>query len=414
MKPTGHPRGTLFRIAVRKYPPFEDAIRAQWEAFEAQTQSNLTLALVPLELPELENALLTSKGMSSGDWDVCFTPTDWIASMRKLECAVDLQPFLESDPPEDYPHGWHASLLRLQQIRGSILGVPYHDGPECLIYRRDLFENTEARAAFRQRLGRKLTIPRTWDEFHEVARFFQDPRKRLYGTAFSAFPEGHNSVYDFLLQLWSRGGHLIAPSGDVRFSTREAESAITFYREILSDNSAVHPECRLFDSVAAGLRFAAGEIAMMINWFGFATFAHTANDSAVRGLVDVAKIPSSPGCQSISLNVYWILAIAVGSPHREISWKFLRHTLTPGMDRLTTTLGAIGCRRSTWSDSEINLMIPFYRRMESLHDRAREIPQRDDWPKIAAIIDELVTSAIGSSTPTRELLRAADESYTRS
>jgi multiple sugar transport system substrate-binding protein len=59
-------------------------------------------------------------------------------------------------------------------------------------------------------------------------------------------------------------------------------------------------------------------------------------------------------------------------------------------------------------------MIPFYRRMESLHDRAREIPQRDDWPKIAAIIDELVTSAIGSSTPTRELLRAADESYTRS
>ena len=56
-------------------------------------------------------------------------------------------------------------------------------------------------------------------------------------------------------------------------------------------------------------------------------------------------------------------------------------------------------------------MIPFYQRMELLHDHAREIPQRRDWPQIAAIIDQLVTAAITSSTPTVDLLRAADESY---
>ena len=94
MKPITHPRGKLFRIAVRKYPPFEDAIRAQWEAFEAQVKPGLALDLVPLDLPALEDALLTSKGMASGDWDVCFIPTDWIASMHKLECAVDLEPLL--------------------------------------------------------------------------------------------------------------------------------------------------------------------------------------------------------------------------------------------------------------------------------------------------------------------------------
>ena len=413
MNPTTYPRSKLFRIAVRKYPPFEAAIRAQWEAFEALVQSNLTLDLVPLELSELEKALLTSKGMFVGAWDVCFIPTDWMAHMHALECAVDLRLLLESDPPEDYPHGWHPSLLHLQQIQESVLGVPYHDGPECLIYRRDLFEDEAAKAEFRKSFGRDLTIPRTWAEFHEAARFFHRPDKHLYGTAFAAFPDCHNSVYDFLLQLWSHGGELICPAGDVRFSTPEAEAAITFYRDILSDAAAVHPECQQFDSVAAGLHFAAGEIALMINWFGFATLAHTSNNSAVRGLVDVAEIPASPGCHPVSLNVYWILSIATGSPHREIAWSFLRQTLTPSMDRLTATSGAIGCRRSTWNDPQIRAILPFYERMESLHDRAREIPQREDWPQIAGIIDRLLTAAITSSTPVGDILRTADESYAR-
>jgi len=411
MKHFTEPRSNRFRIAVRKYQPFETAIRAQWEAFEMKVHSGLTLDLVPLELPALEDALFTSKGMASGEWDTCFIPTDWIASMYAQKCAVDLLPLLENEPPNDYPEGWHPSLLRLQRIKETILGVPYHDGPECLIYRRDLFEDRDTRDKFRRRFDRKLTVPRTWAEFHTIARFFQDPRRHLYGAAFAAFPDRHNSIYDFLLQLWTRGGDLTTPSGDLLFSSTEAESALNFYRNILSDDLAVHPECRRLDSVAAGRHFAAGEIAMMINWFGFALLAHTSEDSVARGFVDVAKIPSNSGFRSISLNVYWILSIAIGSPHRELSWQFLCHTLTPAMDRLTTASGAIGCRRSTWNDAGINERIPFYRRIELLHDHAREIPQRDDWPKVAAIIDRLVTSAITTSEPTRYLLRAADESY---
>jgi multiple sugar transport system substrate-binding protein len=287
--------------------------------------------------------------------------------------------------------------------------VPYHDGPECLIYRRDLFEDPDARAAFHRRFGRDLAVPTTWEEFHEAARFFHNPSNQQYGTAFAGFPDGHNCVYDFLLQLWSRGGELILPSGDVRFSTPQAASALTFYREILTDNSAAYPGCGQLDSVALGLHFAAGDIAMMINWFGFATFAQTSKDSAVQGLVDVALIPSNHGYPSTSLNVYWVLSIASASPHQEVSWNFLRHTLTPAMDRLTTTSGAIGCRRSTWNDRETNTTIPFYRRMELLHDHAREIPQRGDWPQIAAIIEQLASRAITTSDPICDLLQAADE-----
>jgi multiple sugar transport system substrate-binding protein len=401
-------RPQLFRIAVRKYPPFEQAIRAQWESFDVTSHTGLTLDLVALDLRPLEDALFTSNGMRNGDWDVAFVATDWIATVYEQSCALDLAPLLREDPPTDYPQGWTDSLLRLQRIGAAVLGVPFHDGPECLIYRRDLFEDHDLRALYQQQFGVPLAPPSTWQEFHRIARFLHQPMQKLFGTVFAAFPDGHNTAYDFLLQLWTRGGDLFDSQGAVHFNTPEANAALTFYRTILADKQAVHPDCLTLDSVAAGLAFAAGRVAMMINWFGFATMAHTSPESAVRGQVAIADIPyESPGATA-SLNVYWILSIAAGSPHQLPAWSFLRHILTPAMDKLTTTCGAIGCRRSTWNDPEVNAAIPFYHRIEQLHAHAREIPQRPDWLRIAAIIDRLVTDAVTSGAPIETLLRQAD------
>jgi ABC-type sugar transport system, periplasmic component len=409
--PGSKSRGQLFRMAVRKYAPFEQAIRAQWESFEAQASTGLTLDLVVLDLKHLEEALFTTHGMRHGDWDVSFLSTDWIASMYAQQCALDLAPLLQQNPPQDYPSGWSDSLLRLQRIGDSILGVPYHDGPECLIYRRDLFEDARLRASYEQQFHQRLTPPSTWDEFHRIARFLHNPAEGLYGTVFAAFPDGHNSVYDFLLQLWTRNGDLSSPSGKLRFYSPEAVEALAFCRTILADRAAIHPECLTLDSVAAGLAFAAGHVGMMINWFSFATMAHTSPSSAVQGKVDIADIPHGKQGATASLNVYWILSIAAGSPHPDIAWQFLRHTLTPTMDKVTTSSGAIGCRKSTWHDPEVNAAIPFYHRIERLHVNAHEIPQRPDWPRIAVAIDTLVTAAVTTSTPIAELLQHADASF---
>jgi multiple sugar transport system substrate-binding protein len=400
-------RANTFRIAVRKYGPFESAITKQWASFDAEAHTGLTLEAVAMDLHPLEGALLTSNGMSLGEWDVCFIPTDWIAAMHQANAAVDLAPLLAADPVPDFPAAWADSLLRLQRFNKTILGTPYHDGPECLIYRKDIFNDTARQQAYQAQFNKPLAPHETWEDFHQIARFLNEPEQGRYGTLFAAFPDGHNPVYDFLLQLWTRNGELFDANGNILFQTAEASEALTFYRTILNDVTAVHPHCNQFDSIKAGLAFAAGEAAMMVNWFGFATMAHTSEDSKVKGCVDIASIPRGTHGSPLSLNVYWILSIAAGSPHREIAWRFLKHCLTPAMDKLTTTEGAIGCRKSTWSDEEVNRLIPFYHRMETLHQVAREIPQLTTWPQIASIIDALMTATIKSDTPIQELLAEA-------
>src|SRR5207244_3896233 len=126
-----------------------------------------------------------------------------------------------------------------------------------------------------------------------------------------------------------------------------ARDALKFYRKLIRHPATVRDAKRI-DSVGAGNKFMAGEVAMMANWFGFAAMCQTLPDSAVRGKVGIAPIPSSHGGRNASLNVYWLLSTASGSNHKELAWRFMRHCATVEMDKLLTLAGAVGCRLSTW------------------------------------------------------------------
>jgi multiple sugar transport system substrate-binding protein len=401
-------RNKVFRIAVRKFGPFESAMAKQWEAFETRHQTGLKLEAVPFDLQPLYESLFVNRGLLHGEWDVVFISTDWLAEAAQSGGLMDLSPYVAASPPEEYPCAWSQSLLRLQQFGSRILGLPYHDGPECLIYRKDLFSDPAECSRFASDFGEPLETPRTWEQFHRIARFFTRPQDGLYGTAFAAFPDGHNTVYDFCLQLWTRGGELFDDSGRMLLDTPQALDALECYRQLLNDAGAIHPQSRTFDSVKSGCAFAAGEIAMMVNWFGFASMSETIPESKIKGCVAVAPIPSGSGPR-VSLNVYWILGIASSSPHREVAWKVLRHCASPEMDKLMTLEGAIGCRKSTWSDAEVNAVIPFYRELERLHESARELPRLRKWAQFAAVIDRMVLDAIDSEESTATIIRRAQE-----
>jgi multiple sugar transport system substrate-binding protein len=399
-------REQTFRIAVRKFEPFESSLARQWERFEQRHHTTLQLEAVPLDLHPLHESLFVNRGLQSGQWDAALISTDWLSEAAESGALVDLAPYLEEAPPEGYPEAWSDSLLRLQRFDDRVLGLPYHDGPECLIYRKDLFANLEERDRFAQQYGEPLTVPQTWEQFYRVARYFTRPRKSLFGTVLAAYPDGHNTVYDFCLQLWTRGGDLFEDSGRIRLDTPEAREALDFYRTLMKDTSAIHPESQRFDSVKSGFAFAAGEVAMMVNWFGFASMSETIPQSKVRGCVGVAPIPSGGGPRA-SLNAYWVLGLATGSRHREVASKFLSHCAGPEMDKLLTMQGGIGCRKSTWSDAEVNSRIPFYHCLEELHAEARELPRRSNWSQLAAVMDGMVQDAIHTGEPTASILQRA-------
>ncbi len=397
------------RIAVRKFGPFESALQKLWVAYCKTSGCTLKAEMVPMDLDDLHNAIIKNKGLKKGDWDIAHVVTDWLLEAWEDGALENLQPYITQNPPEDFPQGWSNSLLTMQKFGSAVAGLPFHDGPECLIYRKDLFEDSLEKQKYSIQFGKPLQVPKTWDEFKTVAQFFYRPEQNLYGTVFAGLPDGHNTVFDFCLQLWTRGGELTDKNGNINIHTPAAVEGLDFYKAILKDTKAVHPKTMEYESVQAGMAFARGEAAMMVNWFGFASMCEVIDESVVKGKVDITSIPCAGGNQSASLNVYWLYTIGSGSKHKQTAYDFLRFALNKQNDKLLTLEGGIGCRISTWKDAGVNSIIPYYHKLEQLHQNARSLPQKSTWAQIAHIIDEVVLQAINTDIPSDQLLFAGQQ-----
>jgi multiple sugar transport system substrate-binding protein len=399
----------IFRIAVRKFGPFESAMQKIWDQYCLFSGCKLKLELVIMDLHELHHRTLTDNGLANGYFDVAHINTDWLFEGYAADAFEILNPYIKNEPPHNYPQGWSNSLLALQEFDGKVVGLPFHDGPECLIYRKDLFENHEEQAAYQAKYGKLLMVPKTWEDFYNIAEFFNRPAQNLYGSIFACFPDGHNAVFDYCLQLWTRGGNLVDKNGTIQVDTPESLEGLNFYRQIVKDKSVTHPGSENFDSVAAGITFSQGEAAMMINWFGFAAMCEVDQHSKVKGKIYVDLLPANADQNSASLNVYWLYTIGKGSNNKTVAYDFLRFATNAANDKLLTLEGGIGCRISSWNDPQINRVIPFYHKLDTLHVVAKMLPQRKNWAQIAVIIDQMVLAAINTDNSSESILETAQK-----
>ena len=71
-----------------------------------------------------------------------------------------------------------------------VVAIPADGDVAILFLRRDLLESEAEGAAFRKAYGRDLKIPRTWDDYDELVKFFHRPEQGLFGTAEERDPDG--------------------------------------------------------------------------------------------------------------------------------------------------------------------------------------------------------------------------------
>jgi multiple sugar transport system substrate-binding protein len=393
------------RIILRNYADFEHALREEAHLFEAQ-HPGTKIELISVGIHELYKSAITDGGLHDGHFDLALLVTDWLAEAHAGHALEDLHHWHQLIPIHDWPAGWPRSLVQPLLFGDHLSSIPWHDGPECLVYRTDLFEDPDMRAEFRSQFFRDLLPPTTWEEFEQTARFFTNQSTEHYGTVFAAFPDGHNTLYDFALQIWSRGGELTDSAGRPFLTTPIALSALEFYRRIVRDPSLCHPRSPQLDSTQSGDLFLAGEVAMMANWFGFAARAGR-EGSPLAGKVAIAPIPTANNASPVSLSVFWALAMGRGSRQKELAWQFLRFFTSSERDLGITRHGTVGCRLSTWRNHDLQSRIPVYREVEAISLGARQLPSGPAMASFAAIIDNLITRALTTGEPSAAILNAA-------
>lgn len=169
--------------------------------------------------------------------------------------------------------------------------------PSDLSTGKDWFEDSAEQDAFKVRYNRELGPPNTWDEFQEVAEFFQRPDKKQYGASLLT-GRGYDSLtMGFQMFLWAFGGSWGDPEThqvEGVLNTPEAVEGLKFYKSLTAFGP---PGATNFDYSKTLETLTNGSTAMVMDYFAF--FPGIVKQMGDK--VGFFKIPSQGRRQVVSL-----------------------------------------------------------------------------------------------------------------
>ena len=118
---------------------------------------------------------------------------------------------------------------------GKYWAIPLEGDATGWAYRKDWFEDPKEKAAFKEKYGYDLGVPKTWKQLRDIAEFFHRPDEKRYGIAIYT-----DNSYDALVMgvenvIFSYGGELgdyATYKVDGIINSKQNIEALKFYKEL--------------------------------------------------------------------------------------------------------------------------------------------------------------------------------------
>ncbi len=141
------------------------------DEFEAATGAKLEIVEVPFA--EHFPKLLTDMTTETGDYDTSIAGAWWLGDLVAGDYIMPYDDWYTDDrfPKWDIEDVQPGPRALLEYGGSKYMVANDHDG-QVMYYRRDLFEDAEHQKAFKEEYGYDLAVPKTWEEFRDVAEYF--------------------------------------------------------------------------------------------------------------------------------------------------------------------------------------------------------------------------------------------------
>lgn len=149
--------------------PFHE-VRAE---FEAATGATLNIAAVPFE--EHFPKLIEDAASGTGQYDTSIAGAWWLGDLVAADFIINYDD-MYADTSGKFPQWDYDAVLPGPRSLLEYGGKKYmvandHDG-QVLYYRSDLFADADHQKAFAEAYGYDLAVPTTWDQFTDIAEYF--------------------------------------------------------------------------------------------------------------------------------------------------------------------------------------------------------------------------------------------------
>src|SRR6266851_1364593 len=202
---------------------------------------------------------------NSGAYDVLDIEPAWIPGLANGGAIVPIDDYVEKYMNKADLDDYHPLYKNITSYKGKRWGV-FDDGDMfCLYYRTDIFGDAKLRDAYQKKFGKKLEVPKTWDDYSQVAQFITDQlAPKVYGSAhFRKFGSPGNQ-FSFLQQYRANGGKFF---DEKTFASLIAgPEGVTTLKQMIAQNKASIPGNDDLDAVAAWVAWLQGKVAMLFSW----------------------------------------------------------------------------------------------------------------------------------------------------
>ena len=368
--------GVTIRGVSESTPPSAYVQDVLAKEFESQTGIKVEFEITAWD--QMYDKAIKDMEANTGIYDFVYIEQDIIYSYLARDFLVDLTQTLKDNPElaaPDFSFDDFTSFIDYfkDPETGDVYGVPMEAFVKVYLYRKDLFEDPDIQAAFKEKYGYDLAPATTFDQYRDIAEFFTNYGKEndqeLWGTTVQATSGHPASFYEFFETIapsfgvynWGinleTGGASVEHGGTM--NSPEAKQALAFWLDLLQ---YAPPEATssTWDEVAAS--FAAGRAAQ--GWVYGENAAWIATDpdrSAVVGKVGVALPPTAEGVMAAAEAGEGYIGYydggAFGIPHssknKEAALLWLQYIGQPSVQADWAVAGARIVQAATYDDPKV-------------------------------------------------------------
>ncbi len=348
--------GVTLQVATRTRPFIASALQTAAAGWEKQTCGKINILEFPVD--QLYQTYLSALVAGEGKFDVItfgpfwtpdFAPylSDMPAAMRETAAWQDILPVYRE---------------RLMMWNGRYLSQTIDGDQHILYYRLDLFANPQEQQRFKDKYGYDLAPPATWEQYYQIAEFFNRPASNLWGTA-EAYRRGGEQFWYFFTHAAAYTHHPDHP-GAMFFDPDTMDAQINnpgwvkALEDYINGLNVAPPGALGFTSGDIHNIFAGGSVAMNFDWGDTGVNAADPKVSLIPGKVGTALLPGSkrvwndqtrqwdtfPEVVRVPFLAFggWQAAVPANSNHIEAAWHFIAWLSSPAGQRRSGGHPAVG------------------------------------------------------------------------
>ena len=390
---------------------------------------NIQVNVTVISWEQLYAKMLSDVAAKTGAYDVA--TWDVMTAGALANGLEDIAQFKQENPDlvdpnwdeDDFdPTVWHVSGI----WAGKNIGIPFYNNTMLFYYRKDLFNDPDLKAAFQEKYGRELEVPKTWAETVEVAEFFtreyNPDSPTEYGIALM-FPRTHTTFYMYL--LWFAGyrrspeglakfGKVDLDYGDYFTSDRKPAFASEEGLKAMQDIAALLPYSPdpLGSDYGETLEaFSKGTVAMVPQWTN--PWATWKTAEALQPFDEKVGAAVMPGGHSVGGS--WALGINVNSKFKKEAFLFIQYATNKENDKMKfIKYGAAPARLSTLEDPEVLAADPRVPALKATYPEQAYRPRIPEEPKLEDVtISTFTAMLLGEQPMSVETLETLAEQWNR-